>query len=465
MTKLKAPDISYRAIARLATPLWIANVCIIGGGTIDTIMAGHLGSADLAGVALGAASMTCVFLALAGVLNGLSPIVGHHYGARRKDLIGFELSQSLWLVVALSIIGMLILGNTWIWTGLSQVTGRVKDVAEVFLLVSVLGIPAVLASRSMVSVFSAVSKPRITMYVSAANLALKAPLNAVFMYGFGPIEGLGGAGAAISSTILVWLSLAIYVLAWKKDSFYAEMQCTRWYMPDMKSLKEQLKIGIPIGITTFFESSSFTFMAVFIGRLGPVTLAAHQIVANITALCFMVPLSIGITSSVLVAQSLGARHSEVAYLAMVRTLKAVTAIALTVSVTLYFAQDLVFDIFTNEETVAKTAAPLLLFGIFYHVFDSLQGVASFALRGYRVTFIPMVIYGIFLWGLGLSGGYYLAFYAQWLGGPFGASGFWGMTSISLMIVGLMLLVYALWIGKNRIREARAKEEDTDDLEI
>lgn len=464
MHKLKAPDISYRAIARLATPLWIANVCIIGGGTIDTILAGHMGSEELAAVALGAASMSCVFLGLAGVLNGLSPIVGHHYGARRLSEIGHELAQSLWLAVALSIIGMVILGNTWIWTGLSQVTGHVKDVAEVFLVVSVFGIPAVLFSRSFVSVFSAVSKPKITMYVSVATLALKAPLDALFMYGAGPVPAYGGAGAAISSTILVWSGLVVYALAWKKDAFYAAMHAGAFCLPQWKRMREQLRIGVPIGLSTFFETSSFAFMAVFIGRLGPVMLSAHQIVGNITALCYMVPLSIGITSSVLVAQSLGARHPESAYVAMVRTLKATTAIALVVCSVLYFGQETIFAIFTDEPTVAQAAAPLLLFGIFYHVFDCLQGVSGFALRGYRVTFIPMVIYGFFLWGVGLFSGYYFAFSAEWLGGPYGASGFWAMTSVSLFIVGVLLLGYALWIGKNRIREAerareQAREED------
>ena len=452
MGKLSAPDISYGAIGRIALPLWIANVAIIGGGTIDTIMAGRLGNEDLAGVALGAASMSCVFLGLAGVLNGLSPIVGHHYGARKFSKIGYELSQSLWLAAVLSVIGMFILGNTGLWTGLARVTGRVRDVAEIFLIVSVLGIPAVLGCRAFVSVFSAVSKPKITMYVSIGTLILKTPLNLIFMYGWFGGPHLGGAGAAISSTISVWLSLIIYAIVWKKDPFYHSMQCLKWFWPNMKAIAAQLRIGVPIGISTFFETSCFALLAILMGRFGPVMLSAHQIVGNLVTLCYMTPLSIGITSSVLVAQSLGARHPETAYQAMKNTLKCSTAIAVCASLILYFGRDALLRIFTDEAAVIAAAGPLIFFGALYQVFDCIQSVSSFALRGYRVTLLPMVFYGVFLWGVGIFGGYYLAFHARIIGGPFGGVGLWAACAIGLFLIAVLLLGYAIYIGRARLKE-------------
>ena len=65
------------------------------------------------------------------------------------------------------------------------------------------------------------------------------------------------------------------------------------------------ELGLPIGLSTLFEVTSFTFMAVLIARLGATSVAGHQIVANLVAILFMVPLSLGIATSVLVAQSLG----------------------------------------------------------------------------------------------------------------------------------------------------------------
>ena len=110
--RLTPPDISLRAIGKLAGPIFVANMAIMGGGTIDTIMAGHLGPDHLAAMALGIASMISVFMGLTGILQGLSPIAGHHFGAKRFHMIGYELTQCLWLAAILSVIGICILGNT-----------------------------------------------------------------------------------------------------------------------------------------------------------------------------------------------------------------------------------------------------------------------------------------------------------------------------------------------------------------
>ena len=81
--RLTPPSTSYWAIIKLSLPIWISNLAIVGGGTIDTLMTGHLGADNLAGVAIGIAVSVSIFVALVGVMQGLSPIAGHHYGAGR----------------------------------------------------------------------------------------------------------------------------------------------------------------------------------------------------------------------------------------------------------------------------------------------------------------------------------------------------------------------------------------------
>ena len=48
-----APDTSTRAFIKLGWPLFIANLAVVGNGTIDTVMAGRLSATDLAAVAVG----------------------------------------------------------------------------------------------------------------------------------------------------------------------------------------------------------------------------------------------------------------------------------------------------------------------------------------------------------------------------------------------------------------------------
>ena len=45
-------------------------------------------------------------MGLVGILQALSPIAGHHYGARRFRQVGFELQQALWLAAGLTRFGL-----------------------------------------------------------------------------------------------------------------------------------------------------------------------------------------------------------------------------------------------------------------------------------------------------------------------------------------------------------------------
>ena len=219
----------------------------------------------------------------------------------------------------------------------------------------------------------------------------------------------------------------------------------------MKALWTHLRIGVPIGLSTFFEVSSFTLMAIFVSRLGAITVSAHQIVANITSICFMIPLSIGISASVLVSQCLGAGWPSVAEQATKRTLGLAVVVAGVVVTALYFARVPVISLYTGEAQVIQIAASLLIFGVIYHVFDAMQTVGCFALRGYRVTVAPMIIYGVFLWGVGLMGGYYMGFHGEGFHGPWGAFGFWGMTALGLILAGTVLAALALWTAHQRAK--------------
>lgn len=461
MTKLLPPDTSLKALAKLAGPIWIANIAIVGSGTIDTIMAGHLGKEHLAAIALGIATTISVLMGLVGVLMGLSPIAGHHFGARKFRAIGEELNQSFWLSLVLMAVGVPLLLNTDFWIELGGAKGEVAEMAAEFIRWTAFALPASLLGRCFIALNAAVSRPRITMWVSLGMLALKAPLNAVFMYGWLGFPAMGGGGAGISFFVLSWLSLFAFLAIWKFDKFYRPMHVEKFVGPRWELLKNHLHVGVPMGLSTFFEVSSFTLMAIFISRLGEETVSAHQIVANLTSMLYMVPLSLGIASSVLISQSLGARWPAVAEFILRRTLKISIVIAAVLATLLYIFKGNVIALYTSDAGVAATAAALVAFGCTYHVFDAMQAVSSFALRGYRVTRAPMFIYGIMLWGVGIGIGYQLAFGAEWAGGPYGAFGFWGATAVGLILTGLSLLAMALWVGRQRSRDEHHSPEEVE----
>lgn len=440
------PSTSYWAILRLSLPIWISNLAIVGGGTIDTLMAGHLGATQLAGVAIGTAVTISIFVALVGVMQGLSPIAGHHYGSGEHNKIGYELHQTLWIGFVLSILGIALMTCTPIWLTLTNAQGEVATVATLFLVLNAVGLPGAMCGRAYMALNAAVSRPKIAMWIALSMLVLKAPLNYVFIYGLGPIPEFGGAGCAISSSITGWLTLLLYWLIWHYDSFYVKMRQKHFARPDLKVIANQLKLGIPIGISAFFEVTSFTFMTIFISRLGENIVSGHQIVSNLSSLFYMAPLAIGVSCSVLVSQSLGAESPTSARIATMRCLKFAIVFACFISILLYFQKGFFVSLYTEDALVKSVAVTLIGFACIYHVFDAINCVGSFALRGYRITFVPMLLYGALLWGLGLGLGSILTFSDYLTPEPLGASGYWTAITIGLALSGIIVGLLAVIVS-------------------
>ena len=173
-------------------------------------------------------------------------------------------------------------------------------------------------------------------------------------------------------------------------------------------------------------------------------------------------ISIGIASSVLISQCLGARWPAVAYTVLTRTLKVSVASATCIVTILFFARHWLVTLYSSDTGVCAMAASLLIFGCLYHVFDAMQSVSSFALRGYRVTRLPMIIYGVMLWGVGLGGGYMLAFGNPITGEPMGAYGFWSATAAGLWLTGISLACMAVWVGRQFARDDNHTPEEIEE---
>lgn len=447
-TRASPPDTSVAATLKLAWPLLLANLAMVGNATIDAVMAGRLSAEDMAGVAVAASIYVTVYVSFMGVLQALSPIAGHHYGAQRWRAIGDDLQQALWLAGLLFLIALPCVLATGFWSRVAGLEGRVADITADYLYAVAFGLPAGLATRVFVALNAAVSRPKVTMLVNLTVLGLKAPLNAVFMYGWGPWDAMGGAGAGVATAVLAWLGFAMSLAIWRFDPFYDRLRSGALHGPRWASQRELLKLGVPIGVTMLFEVTSFTFMAVLIARLGAVPVAGHQIVANLVALLFMVPLSLGIASSVLVAQSLGYGSRELARTAVRHGFVMALVVALVAAAVLWLFRDAIVGLYTRDAAVAQTAVALLGLAAIFHLFDATQGMATFVLRGYRKTLWPMIIYGVALWALGLGGGAWIAFNHTPLGPPRGVDGFWQAATVALGLAAVLLA----WLARREVRK-------------
>jgi MATE family multidrug resistance protein len=246
---------------------------------------------------------------------------------------------------------------------------------------------------------------------------------------------------------------ALATLAWvwcRRDADYAPYAVfARFDPPHLSTLRELLVLGLPMGVTFLVDVTAFTFMALFIARLGPETSAAHQIAANVAVFVFMVPVALGSATGILVGQSLGAGDSRRARHAGLLGLMVGTGVAVLVGAAIWLGAGPLARAYTTDAQVAVVAAALLSIVALYHVADAVQAVMAQVLRGYKRATAPMVIYAIALWGVGLGGGYLLGL-TDVLGPPRGAAGFWLAGVASLVVAGAGVLAYFLRISSQPI---------------
>jgi MATE family multidrug resistance protein len=447
-----------RRICVLAGPLLAGQLAVIAFGVIDTMMAGRTSAEDLAAIGLGSSIYITVYISLTGVLQALAPIAAQLYGAGKLRDIGEEVRQSTWLAMALAIPGVLLLLFPGAILALADTPASLTAKVEQFLYLIAFGLPAALGFRIYSALNNALSRPIMVTLLQVAGLALKIPLNAWFMYGGLGIAPMGGPGCALASTVIAWgWCIAGVVILYRGTPYRSLEIFSHWSPPRRASQIALLRLGLPMGMTYLIEITSFTLMAIFIAKLGTLPLAGHQIAANIGAVVYMVPLSLAIATSVLVAQSVGARRLEDAKRTAWSGVILALALATLAAIVLWFSRDHILRLYSNDEAVIAAALPLIAFIALYQLADAVQVMAAFILRAYKIALIPTVIYALSLWGIGLGGGYILGF-GLIAGTPAmlqGAAGFWAANSVSLAIAGILLISYFRHVSIQAVRKINA----------
>jgi len=445
---------TLRRILQQGWPVLVGQWAGMAFGVLDTAMTGHASPVALAAMSLSVSIYVTVFVGLTGVLHALIPIAAQHFGAGRFDKIGRAWGQSVWLSIGLSALGGAAMMFPDAWLAMSgDVDPAVRAQVRGYLYMLILALPAALIFRTVYALNTAVSRPKVVMTINIAGIGIKALLNWLFIYGKCGLPALGAVGAGLSTALVFWISVGASVVVLRRDAFYRPFGL-RIGRPDWKILGDLLRLGVPMGASYLIEVTSFTFMALLVAREGIYATGGHQIMANLVALCFMMPLALGVSTGALTAQAIGAAAPAQARRTGAAGLMLSTVGALLTIAVVLLARQPIVRAYSSDPEVGAVALGLLAMMPFFHLFDALQCMSSYLLRAYKVAVAPMLIQAGALWGIGLLGGWWLAFgpaagaldgliTALMPGSPTGAGTMWLMASSS-MAVSALALQYCYW---------------------
>ncbi len=439
-----------RQLLHHAWPVLIAQLLSMSMMVADTLIAGRYATIDLAAVAVGSGLYVSVAMLLVGILQAVAPTVAHHFGARRTRQIGRALQQGFWLACALMIPGTLVLAFPDALLTAAQVPDEVAGKAGDYLRATAFGLPAVLLYRTFYAFCNAVGRPRPLMVISFIITCTHVPLAWMLTHGVGDHPGMGGAGCGWSTALVNWLGLGCALLHLTRDRGYRRYRIfSDWSAPQPRALLGLLRLGVPMGLSTFIEITSFTLIALFVARIGADAVAGHRVIANIAALIYMLPLAMSIAVLVLVGQAAGA-HDWARARATVRVGLGITAaFAALIAVVLWIVREPVIALSSQDPAVRAVALSLILYVCLYQVFDATQTVAAHALRGYKVTLLPMLLHTLCFWGVGLSGGWWLSYHAFGRAAAPTVAGFWEGSVAATMLASLLFGVLLKMVMRPR----------------
>ena len=398
------------AITRHALTVLAGQLAVMAFGVTDTIVAGRHAEASLAALSIGSAIFISVYVALMGLLQALLPVWAEQRGAQNPADIGRTFRQALYLCAATCLLGMAALlfpDAVLEWT---DVPTALRAPVSQYLGVLALALPPALLFRLYSTLNQALGHPQLVTWLQVAALFVKIPLSIWFTFGGAGLPAMGVVGCAWATLVVncTLLGLGLYLL--RTQDIYTPLRLWRsMERPDWTQLGAFARLGVPAALAITVEVTSYTLMALFIARQGTLATAGHQIAANLAAVLYMVPLSFAIATSARVSFWRGAGNDALARHAVWVGfwLSALTSIAL--SAILFIAKESLARVYSNDADVILLTSALLVWVAVYHLFDAVQTLCVFVLRCYRITLAPLVVYGCMLWGMGLGGGYVLAY--------------------------------------------------------
>jgi MATE family multidrug resistance protein len=418
----------------LATPLIIGQVTSFGMNFVDTVMAGRLGTVALGAIAVGSSVWAAGFLLSLGVLMSVSPAVSQLEGAGRRRQAGEMTRQALWIALVLGA-GVFFAMREMDWVvGLLDVDDAVAETALGYLDAISWGALA-LTGQLVLRFFSeGTGNTRPTMYIGLLGIAINIPLNYVLMFGKLGFEPMGAVGCGWATAIVFWLQfIALWIYIAVKPHYRPFELFERFSRPSWREIRGLLIVGLPIGITIFFEGSLFIATALLIGTLGALPIAAHQVAINFASMAFMVPLGMAGAITVRVGNAVGRRDREGARRAGLVGI-GIAGVYGTISALIMVAlPGPIARMYTAEADVIALASQLLLLAAIFQVTDGLQVASAGALRGLKDTRWPMVYSLVSYWGVGMTLGIWLTFSRDW-----GPHGMWTGLVAGLSVAAVLL---------------------------
>ncbi|WP_413753201.1 MATE family efflux transporter [Streptomyces sp. R-74717] len=342
-----------REIISLAVPAFGALVAEPLFVMVDSAIVGHLGTSQLAGLAVAAALLTTAVSVFVFLAYATTAAVARRVGAGDLASAIRQGMDGIWLALLLGIFVVAITLPTAPW--LVDVFGASETAAPyatTYLRISSLGIPAMLVVMAATGVLRGLQDTRTPLYVALGGFAANGALNAGLVYG----AGLGIAGSAWGTVIAQIAMAAAYLIVVVRGA----RRHGASLRPDAEGIKASAQAGVPLLVRTLSLRAVLMTATAVAARLGDTEIAAHQIILSLWNLMAFALDAIAIAGQAIIGRYLGADDAKGAREACRRMVQWGSASGVAFGALIILARPLFVPLFTGDQSVQDTLFPALL---------------------------------------------------------------------------------------------------------
>ncbi len=286
-------------LLRLAGPVALARLGIIGMGIADVVVVGQLAPDELPHQALGWAPTAVFLVAGIGLLQGVQVLAARALGEGKPEGAGVALRRGLVLALlagALSCVAMWA-GGERLFTAFG-IDASLASPSTPVMLILALSVPLHLMYVAATFFLEAIKKPALSTAIMWAANAVNLALNLLWVPEHGAI---GSAWATVGARIFLVVTI-LAGIALLRDGAAFGVRNLRAEGPSFAAL---LGVGVAAAVSQAVEAGAFSAMTVIAGRIGADVVAAYQIILNLMAFVFMIALGMAAAAAVLVSEAVG----------------------------------------------------------------------------------------------------------------------------------------------------------------
>ena len=424
----------YSATIKIGVPIVLGQLGIVVVGLVDNIMVGHFSTSDLAAASFVNSVFNIPILFGMGFSYGLTPLVGQFFGRGDKFRVGGLLRNSLLANFMIGLFLSVVMGIMYLNVHRMGQPEELLPLVRPYFLLQLTSLVFVMMFNSFKQFADGITDTKTSMWIMLSANLLNIIGNSLLIYGVWGLPALGLTGAGISTLASrIFMFVAFAILFFRKQSYRRYLvgyHRTTYNTGDLKVLN---RMGMMVGLQMGMETALFSISGVMIGWLGTIPLAAHQVVASISTLGFMVYYGVGSAVSIRVSNFFGRGDIAGVRRATLAGTHLLGLLAISVSVFFLLVREHIGWLYTSSEDVVNLVAVLMVILVFYQFGDSLQIIFANALRGVAdVTSMAVISFiGYFVIALPVS--YICGFVLDW-----GIEGIWVGYPVGLTLTGGMM---------------------------